>query len=106
MFKITDVVVDAKTLGRKLMLVDVKPAYAYKNGERTNEVSGYKYAVVCPDRGFEKQTVKIDGTQRCDEPNGALECAFDGLELFVYWTPSGYQLGARAENIRIKGQTA
>lgn len=106
MIKITDVIIDSKTLGRKLMLVDVKPAFAYSNGERTNEISGYKYTVVCPEKGFEKQTVKIDGKQRCEEPSEALECAFDGLDLFVYWTPSGYQLGARAENIRIKGQTA
>lgn len=106
MIKITDLIVDAKTLGRKLLLVDVAPAYVYLNGVKTDEVAGHKYTVVCPERNFEKQTIKIEGAKRCESPNGGVECTFDGLELFVYWTPAGYQLGARATDIRLKNQSA
>ena len=39
--KLTDLIVSPKSLGDKLWLVDVSPAYEYKDGKRTDTVLGY-----------------------------------------------------------------
>ena len=46
MLNIRDLRIDPASLGRKMLLVDVMPAYEYKDGKRTETVSGYRY-VVC-----------------------------------------------------------
>ncbi|EDP10198.1 hypothetical protein EUBDOL_02212 [Amedibacillus dolichus DSM 3991] len=43
MLRITDLKIDNKSLGDKFLLVDISPAYEYKDGERQDTVSGYKY---------------------------------------------------------------
>ena len=43
--KITDLMIDPRSLGEKLWLVDVSPAYEYKDNRRTDTVLGYRYAV-------------------------------------------------------------
>ena len=44
MLRITDLKIDNKSLGDKFLLVDISPAYEYKDGERQDTVSGYKYS--------------------------------------------------------------
>ena len=48
--KLTDLIVSPKSLGDKLWLVDVSPAYEYKDNKRTDTVLGYGAI----DRGTEK----------------------------------------------------
>lgn len=48
MLRITDLKIDNKSLGDKFLLVDISPAYEYKDGERQDTVSGYKYSVCLP----------------------------------------------------------
>ena len=36
--KITDLIIDPKSLGEKLWLVEVTPAYEYRNNQRTENV--------------------------------------------------------------------
>ena len=43
--KLTDLIVSPKSFGDKLWLVDVSPAYEYKDGKRTDTVLGYRYSV-------------------------------------------------------------
>ena len=38
--KITDLVIDPQSLGSKLWLVDVSPAYEYQNNRRTDTITG------------------------------------------------------------------
>lgn len=84
--KLTDLIVSPKSLGDKLWLVDVSPAYEYKDGKRTDTVLGYRYSVALPEKGLDKVDVRIDGQQQTEAPNGYVEVRFDGLEVFIYWS--------------------
>ena len=99
--KITDLIIDPKSLGEKLWLVDVLPAYEYKDNRRTDTVTGYRYAVALPDKGLEKINVKIDGKQLLDPPDSYAEVSFTGLEVFIYWSNGQPQVGARAAGVQL-----
>ena len=45
MLSIRDVTIDNGSLGRKKLLTDVQPAYEYKDGKRTDNITGYRYEV-------------------------------------------------------------
>lgn len=99
--KFTDLKIDPRSLGNKLLLVEVAPTYAYSEGKRTNTVTGYRYTVAMPGHGFDKISVRIDGKQQIDAPDGYVEVTFQDLEIYIYWTPTGYQVGARAKGIQL-----
>ena len=99
--KITDLIIDNRSLGNKLWLVDVAPAYEYQNNRRTDTILGYRYTVAMPEKGLDKINVRIDGKQLMDAPNGYVEVVFDGLEVFIYWSQGQPQIGARATGIRL-----
>jgi len=46
MLNIRDLKIDNASLGRKMLLVEVVPAYEYKDKQRTDNITGYRY-VVC-----------------------------------------------------------
>ena len=94
--KITDLIIDPKSLGSKLWLVEVSPAYEYQNNRRTDTVLGYRYTVAMPE-----VNVRIDGEKRMDTPDGYVEVRFDGLEVFIYWSQGQPQVGARAAGIHL-----
>lgn len=99
--KITDLLIDPKSLGDKLWLVDVLPAYEYKENHRTDTITGYRYTVAMPDRGLDKINVRIDGKQLMEAPDGYMEVRFDGLEVFIYWSQGQPQVGAKATGIHL-----
>ena len=100
MLTIKNIKIDAKqTLGRQLLLVGVQPVNKYVNGKPTDEIEGYKYNVVLPERNFEKIAIKILGRQLIEAPNGYLEVEFEGLEVYLYWWNGKYELGARATGV-------
>jgi len=100
--KLTEVSIDAKrTLGDKLWVVDVIPSYEYKDGHRTENIQGYRYETVLPGRKMDKISVRIDGPALLDPPNGYYEVAFDGLEVYIYWTNGTYAIGAKATGIKV-----
>lgn len=104
MFKASDIVIDAnKTFGSKLWLVEVAPYYEYKDGEKTNTVSGYKYTVALPERNLEKVGVKIAGAQLVDQPKGYVECKFTNLEAGVYLQGTSINITAKADSIALMG---
>lgn len=100
MLNIKDLKFDPRSLGSKLLLVDVRPAYEYQEGKRTDRIVGYRYEIVLPDKGFEKLAVKIEGPQQMDKPDGYAEVVFDGLEIYAYVSGGQIQVGARATGIR------
>lgn len=103
MLKVTDLKIDTKeTLGKQLLLVDVQPVYAYRDGKRTNDIEGYRYIVALPEHEFDKLGIKIIGKQILNRPEGYQEVIFDGLELFLYWMNGQYNVGARATGIKVK----
>ena len=99
--KITDLIIDPRSLGNKLWLVDVTPAYEYQNNKRTDTVLGFRYTVALPDKGLDKINVRIDGDKLMDAPDGYVEVRFDGLEVFVYWSQGQPQVGAKATGIHL-----
>ena len=104
--KITDLIIDPRSLGNKLWLVDVTPAYEYQNNKRTDTVLGYRYAVALPEKGLDKINVRIDGDKRMEAPDGYAEVRFDGLEVFIYWSQGQPQVGARAADIHLVNSKA
>ena len=84
-----------------MLLVDITPAYEYKDGRRLDTVTGYRYIVALPEHGLEKLGVKIDGKQLLDKPDGFAEVEFDGLEVFAYEAQGKTQISARATGITL-----
>ena len=99
--KITDLIIDPRSLGSKLWLVEVSPAYEYRENRKTDSVLGYRYTVAMPEKGLDKINVRIDGDKRMDAPDGYAEVRFDGLEVFIYWSQGQPQVGARATGIHL-----
>ena len=73
--KITDLMIDPRSLGDKLWLVDVSPAYEYKDNRRTDTILGYRYAVAMPEKGLDKINVRIDGKQLMEARTAMWRCA-------------------------------
>lgn len=101
MFRIQDLIISPKSLGSKLWLVDVAPAYEYRDNVRTDNITGYRYTVCAVEKGLEKINVKIDGPQQMEKPEGYVDVKFDNLEVFVYWSNKQPQVGARATGISL-----
>jgi len=102
--KITDLLIDVKSLGEQLWLVGVVPTYAYQDNKRTDTISGYKYVVTLPQKGFEKVAIKIDGQKQLEPPeNGHIEVKFENLELFIFWMNGTHNVGAKATKISLVG---
>ena len=52
---ITDLIIDPKSLGNKLWLVDVVPVYEYKDNKRTENITAYRYVVAMPEKCKESE---------------------------------------------------
>ncbi|MGN1112082.1 MAG: hypothetical protein ACI4RP_02655 [Acutalibacteraceae bacterium] len=101
--KVNELKIDAyASIGPNTILVDIVPSYIYENGRRTEKLSGYRYVVALPAHSLDKLSVKIEGDEklleRSEDEFPVVE--FDGLVMSLYWTPSGYQVSARASGIR------
>lgn len=99
MINIRDLRIDPASLGTKKWLVDIMPAYEYKDGKRTDTVTGYRYIVALPAHGLEKLGIKIDGKQLVEKPEGFIEVEFAGLEVSAYETQGHVQITAKATGI-------
>ena len=99
MLNIRDLRIDPASLGAKKLLVDVAPAYEYKDGKRTDAVTGYRYIVALPAHSLEKIGVRIDGKQLMEKPEGFIEVEFADLEVAAYESQGQVQLTAKATGI-------
>ena len=102
---ITDLIIDPKSLGTKLWLVDVMPVYEYRNNRRTENVTGYRYVVAMPERNLDKISIKIEGKKQMEQPIGYAEVTFHGLEVFIYWM-NGQQRALHWRTISLKVRSA
>lgn len=59
MLNIRNLKIDPSFLGEKMLLVDITPAYEYKDGRRPDTVTGYRYIVALPEHSLEKLGVKM-----------------------------------------------
>ena len=85
-----------------MLLVDVRPYYAYTDGVRSQTPVGYAYIVCLPLHKMDKLSIKIEGAQRMDAPlDGAIPVEFDGLFAKPYVDRNGHlAVAATATNIR------
>ena len=101
MLNLSELIIDPRSVGKKLFLVAVKPVYDYREGHRiSDEPVGYKYEIALPEKNMEKLSVRIDGDCQMEEPESFQEVVLDGLQLSLYWTPQGHQIRATASKIR------
>lgn len=101
MLNIRDLRIDPASLGEKMLLVEIIPSYEYKDGAKTNNISAYRYVVALPKHNLEKISVKIDGEQLMDKPEGFVEVEFENLEVLAYEMRGNVQISARATGISL-----
>ena len=105
--KLQDLIIDKRSLGKQLLLVDAKPCYVYANGVRTNEVSGYTYDIALPERHFDHISIKIPGPLQLELGNDDyVDVVFEGLELGIAWSSNGYYPSGTATAITRKTKTS
>ena len=85
MLNIRDLKIDSASLGKPLLLVEVRPYSDYKDGKAVEGIAGYRYDVCLAAHRLEKLGVKIEGPQLMESPeDGAVEVEFSGLEVSAY----------------------
>lgn len=99
MLNIRDLRIDPSSLGAKKLLVDITPAYEYKDGKRTDNLTGYRYTVALPEHGLDKISVRIEGKQLMEKPEGFIEVEFADIEVSAYESQGHVQLTAKATGI-------
>ena len=97
--KLRDMWFDNTCLGKKMLLVEVIPAYEYKDKQRTDTITGYRYVVCLVDHHLEKLNVRIDGPQLMEQPDGFVEVEFEGLEVRAYENKGVVNFTAKATGI-------
>lgn len=99
------------TLGKTLLLVDVKPAYERvekQKGEfeKTDKITHYNYTVVALEKKFEKISIKVDEPRPLfdEEVPNNIYVQFENLTLTPYVSNGWIQLSAKADKcVVIKG---
>ena len=104
MKNIRNLLIAPASLG-KLLLVDVRPAYEYKDNKRTDTVLGYRYEVAMPKHALEKLSVQIEGEQLMQTPSeGFVEVEFTDLEIGMYLKDNELHLSAKATGVMPAGK--
>ena len=101
MLNLRNLRIDPASLGAKKLLVEIVPSYEYKDGRRTDTVTGYRYVVALPEHQLEKIGVKIEGKQLLEKPDGFAEVEFTGLELMIYEAQGHAQVSAKATGVSL-----
>lgn len=78
------VIVAPQTLGDRLRLYAIHPAYEYKDGKKTTNLIGYTYLIACNGLGGEQLGVRIPGKQLLGQSAIDHLVKFDHLELRIY----------------------
>ena len=95
--------VDAeKSFGPQKILCDVLPINEFKEGRRTDKITGYKYVIALPFLAYEKISVRVPGERMLeiqgDEP---LFVEFENLEvtIFEYQGKAGFTAKATGVSV-------
>lgn len=84
--RITNLIIDPKSLENKFRLVDIAPAYAYKGNRRTHSMTGIAMPLPYPKKGWRKSTLELMAKSFLTPPDRYAEVSFSGLEVFTYWS--------------------
>lgn len=104
--KITDLKIDPASLGGNYLLVDIRPVFAYKDGEKTNNIDGYRYQCCLPKHKMEKIGVRVASKvplfdlEKEEIPVGT-EVDFEGLEVGSYFSNGQINVNAKADSVSI-----
>lgn len=102
--RITDLTIDPLSLGGNFLLVDIRPVFAYKDGEKTNNIDGYRYQCCLPRHKMEKIGVRVANKtplfdlEKEEIPVGTV-VDFEGLEVGTYFSNGQINVNAKAENV-------
>lgn len=72
-----------------------------KDGKRADTLIGYRYVIALPEHALENLSVKIDGKQLLEKPDGFAEVEFTCLEVGAYETKDGVRFTAKATGIAL-----
>lgn len=64
------IVIDNRCLGPELLCVGCKPYFAYTADGQKGTQQGFAYDVCLPAHSFDKLTIKIEGNQQIEIPEG------------------------------------
>ncbi len=90
-----------------IILVDVREVFAYKDGERTDHLQGFKYHVIAPKRKYDSAYVRVDGltpiitNEELEESDTPVIVDFEGFEGRFYKYNNDYAFTAKATAIKI-----
>ncbi len=77
--------IDTSALGNTMMLIGVSSYYKYQDNIKTDQVLGYKYSVILPEKSFEQMDVKIEGKKLLDCKAGeSFRVRFTDLKVVPY----------------------
>lgn len=100
-----DVRLDVRDFGREFYLTNIRPAYLYANGIRTEERVGTTYEVALPALSLEKIRVRVEGEQMIPdevlENDGFQKVNFNKLEAHFYLVNNQLGIRATAEDIKL-----
>lgn len=106
MIRLNDLAIDPKSLGDELVLVEIVPVNTWKDGQKTNEVSGYKYIVASKKHSLKKIGIKIDGEKLLEATDDLPNVEFKDLTITTYTSNNGsVQLSAKASGISLKSKS-
>ena len=97
---ISQVIVDPATLGDRLRLYGIFPAYEYKDGQKTTNLIGYTYIVACSGLRGEQLGIRIPGKQLLGQDAYDRLVQLEGLDIRIY--PSYVKGKAGIDAIGIK----
>lgn len=101
-----DLKIEQDSLG-KMLLVDVKPGYLYKDNVKQEEINHYVYTVALPKYALEKINVKIEGKKILEKPDiNFPEVAFTNLDIYVYFLNGRPVIAGKATDISLVGKKA
>jgi len=85
-------------------LFDLATIYTFmynrsKDGKRTETVTGYRYVVCLAEHRLEKLSVRIDGPQQMEQPEGFVDVEFTDLVVTGYESQGKLQFSAKASGI-------
>ena len=94
------------TNGGKMILTDVRPAHAYKDGVRQDKVIGIKATVAMEKNGYDTLTVTVsDPVDRLstvlEQSDGPVYVTFDGFSARIYVMDGRAGVSAKATAVRV-----
>jgi len=94
--------IDLSRLGDTLLLVEPPTAYTkYVDGQRTDEIEGYRYSVVLVDHNYDKIQVKIEEQHPSIslEDGKTIKVKLENLDVFPFSFNNRVNLSFKASSI-------